>query len=318
MGFFDLRVRPLGLVSAAAALGGAATLAGFLARLWWVFDLAVHFRVQYFALEALCACILLLARRRTSAAVAGSFAALNLAVFFPLYLPQPRMPSGDSTIKAALVNVRSQNSRYGKVLEFVRSEGPDLLVLLEVNHPWLNALQDLKAAYPYTIEVPRTDDFGIALYSRLPFSKSTTHTLGAGGIPAVVAVLAVDGREITVIGAHAVPPFGCAAWRSRNDQLAELARMAGDARGERMLLGDLNVSPWSPYFRQLLKEASLRDSRTGYGLQPTWPTSFPPLLIPLDHCLTSPGISVLHRRVGPAVGSDHYPVVVEFTLSGDK
>lgn len=45
------RTRPvlglLGLVGAACAVTGAAAVAGFFGRLWWVFDLCSHFRTQY-------------------------------------------------------------------------------------------------------------------------------------------------------------------------------------------------------------------------------------------------------------------------------
>ena len=37
-------------------------------------------------------------------------------------------------------------------------------------------------------------------------------------------------------------------------------------------------------------------------------------MIPIDHCLHSPGIQIVRKEIGPAVGSDHYPVVVEFAL----
>jgi hypothetical protein len=64
-----------------------------------------------------------------------------------------------------------------------------------------------------------------------------------------------------------------------------------------ILLGDLNVTPWSPHFRQLLQQTGL-------------PAQVPPLRIPLDHCLVSPAFQVIERRVGPRLGSDHLPLIV--------
>jgi endonuclease/exonuclease/phosphatase (EEP) superfamily protein YafD len=37
--------------------------------------------------------------------------------------------------------------------------------------------------------------------------------------------------------------------------------------------------------------------------------------VPIDHCLVSPEITILDRRLGPAVGSDHYPLIVDFIIS---
>ena len=73
------------------------------------------------------------------------------------------------------------------------------------------------------------------------------------------------------------------------------------------ILGDLNVSPWSPHFGGLLRES-------GRGVQATWPTNLAPMRIPIDHCLVSPDVSVVGRRVGPDVGSDHFPIVVDVQI----
>ena len=59
------------------------------------------------------------------------------------------------------------------------------------------------------------------------------------------------------------------------------------------------------------------------GLAPTWPVlqpfgssvcrlCFPQL--PLDHVLVGTGIGVLATRVGPPLGSDHLPLIVDLAL----
>jgi endonuclease/exonuclease/phosphatase (EEP) superfamily protein YafD len=82
-----------------------------------------------------------------------------------------------------------------------------------------------------------------------------------------------------------------------------------------MVLGDLNTTSWSPYFRDLVADSGLLDSRRGFGVEPSWPSFGLPLLrIPIDHGLVSPAVSVLDRRIGPAAGSDHLPLVIDFAL----
>ena len=82
-----------------------------------------------------------------------------------------------------------------------------------------------------------------------------------------------------------------------------------------LLLGDLNATPWSHPFKRLLQETGLIDGSRGMGYQPTWPAGVLPLLIPIDHCLHSQELRVVHKEVGPMVGSDHYPVIVDFAFS---
>ena len=80
-------------------------------------------------------------------------------------------------------------------------------------------------------------------------------------------------------------------------------------------MGDLNTTSWSPFFSDLIEESGLRDSRKGFGIQTTWPDGLFLLRIPIDHCLVSKDISVLDRRVGPSIGSDHFPVTVDLVLT---
>ncbi len=85
-----------------------------------------------------------------------------------------------------------------------------------------------------------------------------------------------------------------------------------------MVLGDFNTTPWNYYFQKFLKESGLRDSSQGFGPQPTWPNFSRLLSIPIDHCLHSAEIVIVGRQIGPDVGSDHYPVIVDYALKGDK
>jgi endonuclease/exonuclease/phosphatase (EEP) superfamily protein YafD len=80
------------------------------------------------------------------------------------------------------------------------------------------------------------------------------------------------------------------------------------------LLGDLNVTPWSPYFQELLAATGLRDSARGWGLQPSWPTMSLLLRVPIDHCLISPELHVTERTLGPDIGSDHFPLLVTLAV----
>jgi endonuclease/exonuclease/phosphatase (EEP) superfamily protein YafD len=82
-----------------------------------------------------------------------------------------------------------------------------------------------------------------------------------------------------------------------------------------LLIGDLNVSPWSSYFARLLKDSGLKNSMKGFGFQPSWPAGNRFLRIPIDQILYSPQITIHHRTVGADIGSDHLPVIVDFSLN---
>ena len=95
----------------------------------------------------------------------------------------------------------------------------------------------------------------------------------------------------------------------RNRQLDELARLVV-SREWVLVIGDLNVTPFSPYFRRLLDRSGLVDARQPQGIHVTWPAYPIPLWIPIDHGLASPGLPVTDVRRGPDVGADHYPLEI--------
>ena len=82
----------------------------------------------------------------------------------------------------------------------------------------------------------------------------------------------------------------------------------------KIVVGDLNVTMWSPYFTELLEESNLLNARKGYGVVASWPTQFPPLMIPIDHCLTSPDIQVKEIRLLGNIGSDHLPIMLRLVI----
>jgi endonuclease/exonuclease/phosphatase (EEP) superfamily protein YafD len=100
----------------------------------------------------------------------------------------------------------------------------------------------------------------------------------------------------------------------RDAQLAAIAAAARSKNGPLVLAGDLNVTSWSAAFDLLTDRTRLVDSRAGFGVQPSWPKWFGPGRIPIDHCLVTPEIAVRDRFVGPDLGSDHFPIVVDFTI----
>ena len=124
----------------------------------------------------------------------------------------------------------------------------------------------------------------------------------------------INGTPLHLIGAHLLAPTHSAYFNMRNDHLEELASTAQRLPEPVMLIGDLNTSTWSPYFADLKQASGLKDGRPGFGIQATWPVRFPLLRIPIDHCLVSPAIAIRDWARGPDIGSDHYPLVVDFSL----
>jgi endonuclease/exonuclease/phosphatase (EEP) superfamily protein YafD len=188
------------------------------------------------------------------------------------------------------------------------------VVIEEIDKQWLAQLETLQPYYPYIKSVPRQDNFGIAVLSRIPFKQTWTYEF-IRGRPSISAEYELEGRRFSLIGTHPPPPKDEYFAEMRNSQFVSLAELVNAQPDLAMVLGDLNCTSGSPYFKDLLYETGLKDSRRGFGNQPTWPTKFFPGLIAIDHCLASEDIIVTNRKVGQYVGSDHYPVIVDFAIA---
>jgi endonuclease/exonuclease/phosphatase (EEP) superfamily protein YafD len=313
--FFNKRVGIDGLLTAIAFIVCSSSLIGFVGHVWWVFELFSHFRIQYFAALSIISLIFACSRKFKIAIFIGCFAILNLFLILPYYTKLGTNAKGNSNIyKAIFINVHTANQKYHLVKELILKERPDFIVLAEVNNRWIKGIEEIEKDYPFYKLSPSEDNFGIALYSRHPFIDCKIKMFGTAYVPSIVSEFNIENRRFILLGTHPLPPTGKEYSQWRNEQLDAIAKYLSTIDGHKMLIGDLNTTPWSPYFTQLLKQASLIDSSKGNGIARTWPTSSFILRIPIDHCLVSTDIKILEKHAGEDIGSDHYPLIVSFTL----
>lgn len=292
-----------------------ATIAGFMRRSWWILESASHFRVQYLLVLSLAILILLLLKQRVMAAGLSLFALINLALVLPFYFGRVRV-HGKKSFRILMANVLYDNQSHENVRQFIRNSRPDIIVLEEVTPRWIKELAPIEADYPYTQKSPRTDAYGIAFYCRIPFTHAEIRCDGPSQLPAVYAWFDLDGRSLTLVGTHPRPPLSQVHLEDRNGQLADLIDFVQKQEGAVIVTGDLNATPWSPFFADLIAQTGLRDARKGFGLYPTWPAESLTLRVPLDHCLVSREVKIHSFRTGPYVGSDHLPILIDFSLAG--
>lgn len=307
------------MVVVAAWLACLATVMGFLGSWGWLFELASHFRLQYCWLLIGSAVLLAVAREWPEAALAACGALINGFLLAPLRAMA--VPSADGS-KGHIVRVlsanlfSSHNRSYERVRRLIREANPDLIVLTEVTQAWRVALQDQQANYAFSKVVARPGGAGIMMLSRIPFEHVEVVRSGGVGLPSIVARLQLhEERRLTVIGTHSHSPVTPTRAKLRDRQLRALADFISSREGPRLVLGDLNTTSWSPIFQDFLRRTKFRDSRIGFGLQPTWPVAIPPLQIPIDHCLVSSEVAVHRREVWGDIGSDHYPIVVDVSIA---
>lgn len=291
----------------------AATLFGFAGSLWWAFDLFSHFRAQYVVAALLLALILIVLRDRRWALLAAALGAANLFPVVALFLlpAQAAPPSASHPLRLMSFNVFGFNRDYARLLDYVARERPDVLVLLEVTPEWMPSVRVLAGEYPHQWINAGSDVSGIAVMSRTAPRAARTLDLGGNGVPSYLLTLESARGPLSVLGTHLNWPIGARASHMRNSQLAKLAQVAHEHVGPLVIVGDLNVTPFSPHFQRLLHDGGLHRCVPDAGLTPTWPALFPPLFIQIDHCLATAGVQAGNFEIGEYLGSDHYPISID-------
>ena len=177
---------------------------------------------------------------------------------------------------------------------------------------WRRALIPVTATYPFSIALNQEGPWGLGVFSRFPLDSPQTTDLGMPGSFNVIATVAFPGGAVRLAAVHLSSPTLPGRAARRNRQLLRLAELLGAQKPAipRLLVGDLNTTPFSPYFRDLIERTGMHDARRGRGLLGTWPRWLPLLQIPIDHCIADAALTVTSVKRGPGVGSDHYPLEI--------
>ncbi|WP_373531912.1 endonuclease/exonuclease/phosphatase family protein [Vampirovibrio sp.] len=303
------------------------TVLGFATQISLVFDLLSHFRVQY-ALVQLIGLIWML-RTLKKPTVMALFMATLIALFINLSLvwqyASPtgfaKRQSGSVQLQLLQINVLVFNQNYDKVLSMIQQSDADIVSVQEVDYLWDEALEQsaVLKKYPYQVRHLRA---GNLLLSKIPLASAKIVSfpedkLGKaiyrkeGGF--ILARFTLKGRPVSLMNLHPPVPVGPKYINSYLQYLSLLAAEKPSLAPTVILLGDLNTTPWSFFYKQYLQELGLKDAKAHHYM-PTWPTFMPLFYLPIDHVFVSSNVQTLHQQTGSFNGSDHLPVLVELQI----
>lgn len=298
----------------AAAL--AITAASYLGGAFWLIELLTHFRLQFAAGAILLLAAAIIRRRTGLAAIAALVVAANSLPLLPYAMPGAAAAhAGEARLRVMAANVLYRSNDYERALAQIDAEDPDIVGLVEVTDAWIDALPELQQRFPYHVLRPEESAHGLALFSRLPLQELEISPYHEGDIQTAIHVLAdLQGRQVVLTLAHLVSPVTPRRAALRNRQIEAIAELVNkDKEYDHVVIGDLNITPWSPDYAAL-EEAGLVNAARGRGYMATWPAGLGPAGLPIDHVLVSGGLHVQQFRMGASIGSDHLPIVADITF----
>ena len=282
-----------------------------------IFELAVSY-LPHIILLSIFATVGLAFQSKKLAALAG---VITLVAAWPfLTFSKFQSPSRDDCAPGACLtvitaNVFNQTRSMADLNRLVEREKADLVA---INEPAAAlAERDYQTLFPnyQRLQADGTPGLGwggvapVVLLSRQPVSQTVRmRPENSGRRDLLYADLAEDWASVRVIATHAMVPVSDRGLKQRNTLLDAAKGVATDAENF-ILMGDFNLTPWSPTFRDL------PGRRTGDPrFQRTWPTFFPLMGIPIDHMMISENLELVDSRVLETVGSDHYPILARLRI----
>jgi endonuclease/exonuclease/phosphatase (EEP) superfamily protein YafD len=299
------------VVASLAVILALVSLLAYLGRFFWIFDNVASFRPQLTAGLALATMLLLLGRWPKMAALLGVVTVINAASLVPLFIPAATR-GAVSDLRILSFNLLSDNENFDEVVDYISSIDADLVVLHEASLPWEEAIAESGLDYRVTVTRHPEDIFGSLVLTR---GEARVASFGFRlADPRAVEVRFSD--RLAVLAIHPLSPSTSRRTRLRDQQLALAANWVNRQATPAAVVGDFNAGPFSYPYRRLRAETGLADSIRGYGLENSFPArAWPIFRVSIDHLLYSDGVAIVDRTLGPSLGSDHFPLVVDLSLS---
>ena len=240
------------------------------------------------------------------------------------YAPKepPVAPPGAVHLKVMTANVMIMNDWYTPLIEQVRENKPDVLLIQEFAPDWAEALNAaIGSDYPHRLLLPSaTDSAGLGLYSRLPIRNvSSGIAPGRAGRPQQRVELALaNGKVIALYNVHLKSPRTAGDAADGRLAFAQLLDAVAAERIPFIVAGDCNFPDTAPQ-HAALKRLGLREAHEQAGQRrgATWPCRGPLTSVTglrIDHVYFSEPFTALSCRTGRFTSSDHLPVTAELAI----
>ena len=219
----------------------------------------------------------------------------------------------EQQISLLVANVLTPNHKFHLLLEQIDRLQPDVVLTLETDQIWQEALKPIEADYPYRVAVPQDNLYGMHLYSRLPLADTEVKFILSDETPSIHTTIRLrSGLDVQLYCLHPKPPSPTEAKDStlRDAELLIVGDQIKEIDESCIVMGDLNDVAWSRTTRLFQRISGLLDPRVGRYFMNTFHADYPLLRWSLDHIFHSTDFGLVEMKRLPHIGSDHFPIYV--------
>jgi endonuclease/exonuclease/phosphatase (EEP) superfamily protein YafD len=308
------------LLAAVSALAAILSLGGAFNN---NLDILTHLAPAWLAMSLMALVLLGVSGFQASRGV-PVMAAVTIAICAWLMVPDliaritaPRFPAADQTLKIIQFNVWDHNRDPAATARWLLDQDADIVVLEETGGGAIPAA--LAGRYPFRAPCDKGPE-GCAttiLAKSLPVDGGQLMWTKLGRRHAGAwATFGAGAQAFTIVGTHYRWPEPLARQVAQAERFAEVIQRYD--RKSLIVVGDFNMTPWSFALRR--QDARFGLARLSHaiftfpaGWISNWGTTFPFPLLPIDQVYAGSDWRPVSIRRGPAMGSDHYPIVATLT-----
>ena len=251
-----------------------------------------------------------------------AFQVYNILPYTPLVaksVPKSLLQDDKNAVSVMVANVYMKNHKHQKLINLVQKYKPDVLITLETNQLWQQALRPLEQEYPYSVKIPKENTYGMHLYSKLPLQDTEVKYWLDKDVPSVKTIIRLrNGQDVLLYALHPKPPVPTEQENSklRDAEIIIVANRVAKSEQPVIVAGDFNDVAWSATTQLFQDVSGMYDPRIGRGMFNTYNAKNPLLRWPLDHIFHSGQFQVIRIERLPSIHSDHFPIYID--LKYDK
>jgi len=281
-------------------------------------DALSHFRLHYSVVMLVFIPLFIAFNLKKQVYVAVAILTFNTAAAFNYPAKPVEDISGTKAVKLMTLNLLRSAMNEENVLMLVAREKPDIILLQEVHRYKARLLTRLKKIYPWQQHCAFQSSCGVAILSRYPWQQSNSGIKGREKLAIASARFGQRLANLTIASVHIRWPF----FSHQKSQLNTAYKETASTDRPLIIAGDFNATPWSWTMKSFAYENNLRMAGPMRATWPVFQRSHRCTLcipqFPIDHIFVSENIRVISKRIGPDVGSDHLPVIIEIALPDQR
>ena len=305
----------LARLALAVPLGVAVAALSGIGHRW--FDILAQFTAPALVVTAVLTVGLALTRLKMAALHGLAACVALLFAVAPQWLPGGPRPELDAPIvRLYSANLYYRNDDVPAIRTSIEDADADVVVLIELGSDAAARIDEVLEGYPHRAASMRMDQTRgpsrSVIGSRYPLTALDDPP---DGLHAVAATARTPLGRINVLGVHLTRPWPFQEQWGQISQTMALQDVVEGLDGPVVVAGDFNSVSGARIGKQVRRDLGLHAAP---GFPGTWPADLPaPLGMTIDQVYASPDLAFVARRLERPTGSDHRPVVTEFTRAAD-